>query len=733
LARAFKGALSYYGSLPTVLRKTIRVVRSEGLLGLAQRVRVLAHTTGHIRGAKTVAQEETGSLYKQFTNFPVGFQPKVTVIVPNYNHSAYLARRLDSIYGQTYGNFEVILMDDCSSDGSADILRHYQALHAHNTRLVINELNSGGVFNQWKKGLSLATGELIWIAESDDFCELSFLERLVGFFQNPAVMAAFCRTDFVDGSTGETTWSFEEFASDIDVNLWRKPFVRSANWMVNHGWGTKNILPNASAALMRHPGNMPLLQDENWASLRLCGDWVFYLHLIRGGLVGFTPATTNYYRQHAKGTSVQTQKKMVYYQEYEVVARTLLELYCLEENVLPRQRETLYVHWCRWRGTDSAAEFESLYSIKRARSNAKPRELNIMIAGYALIAGGGETFPIVLANQLKRRGRSVTFLNCNAVPTMQGVRSMLLPNLPLLELDGLNRIAAVCADMAVDIIHSHHAWVDVVLANCLNGADRPREVITMHGMYELMDAQHLQEVCEVLDRRVSAIVYTTEKNVAPFDEDFRRRKRAVRIDNALESQVINPVDRSSLGIKEEDFVFCLVARAVAEKGWEEAVYAVRSARKKSERTIHLILIGTGPEYVRLSAVEGDELTHFLGFRANIRDYFAMSDMGLLPSRFAGESFPLVLIDCLLAGRPMLASNLGEIKFMLTVNGSVAGEVFDLLDGEIRVEDLADRMVRLANDGVALKNIRGVVELAASKFDVEAMASKYEAVYRSALH
>ncbi|MBC5786405.1 glycoside hydrolase family 99-like domain-containing protein, partial [Ramlibacter sp. USB13] len=95
--------------------------------------------------------------------------PKVSVIVPNYNHAPYLRRRLDSIYGQTYRNIEVILMDDCSCDGSRALMQEYAQANADITRTLFNEVNSGGVFRQWAKGIAAATGELVWIAESDDY------------------------------------------------------------------------------------------------------------------------------------------------------------------------------------------------------------------------------------------------------------------------------------------------------------------------------------------------------------------------------------------------------------------------------------------------------------------------------------------------------------------------------------------------------------------------------------
>lgn len=104
-------------------------------------------------------------------------KPLVSVIVPNYNHAPYLKERLDSIYQQTYQNIEVILLDDFSSDNSVEVLKQYARKYPHNTRLIVNEENSGKVFRQWNKGLSLAKGELIWIAESDDYCDVNFWMR----------------------------------------------------------------------------------------------------------------------------------------------------------------------------------------------------------------------------------------------------------------------------------------------------------------------------------------------------------------------------------------------------------------------------------------------------------------------------------------------------------------------------------------------------------------------------
>jgi glycosyltransferase involved in cell wall biosynthesis len=89
---------------------------------------------------------------------------KVSVVVPNYNHARFLRKRVDSILGQTFQDFELILLDDCSTDDSRSVLSKYA--DDPRVRIEFNEVNSGSTFKQWNKGVWLAHGEYVWIAES---------------------------------------------------------------------------------------------------------------------------------------------------------------------------------------------------------------------------------------------------------------------------------------------------------------------------------------------------------------------------------------------------------------------------------------------------------------------------------------------------------------------------------------------------------------------------------------
>ncbi len=119
----------------------------------------------------------------------------VSIIIPNYNHEPFLQKRIETILVQTYQNFEIILLDDASSDKSVTILNRYKN-HPQVAHFVINKKNSGSPFIQWGRGINLAKGDLIWIAESDDFSDLFFLEKSIALFnQDKKLSLVFCNSN----------------------------------------------------------------------------------------------------------------------------------------------------------------------------------------------------------------------------------------------------------------------------------------------------------------------------------------------------------------------------------------------------------------------------------------------------------------------------------------------------------------------------------------------------------
>ena len=726
LLKALQRAISFYGSFPLAIRRSFVVLLRDGPDGISRRINILTSQ------ASQHDHYDPDVLYGNGIPADPSFAPKVSVIVPNFNHEKYLRQRLESVYGQSYDNFEVILLDDCSTDKSILILQEFAERYPTKTISSYNNVNSGGVFNQWKKGLELATGELVWIAESDDFCDQDFLLKLVPFFINEVVMLSFCRTDFVNETASETVWTSESYLVEFGAETWQSSFVKSAHVLFSQFWSRRNIIANVSSAVFRKPSKQCLQFLRVSEDFRVCGDWAFYMHIVRGGMVAYTPRTTNYYRQHSKNTSVSAHAADIFYIEHAKIAKLLVSLYRIDFSEIIAMHTWLKEHWKITRPKDDISDLDRCFDLVDIEASCNLRKPNLMMVGYALSSGGGETFPITLANLLYQAGYAVTYFNCHQEVSQQGIRKKLDPGIPLLELNRLTCFVPACNDLGIELVHTHHAWVDTTIASLLSNQEEIRQVITMHGMYEMLSSENFTRSVGFLEKPVKKIVYISEKNCTPFDDAYMKNKHFQKINNAVEIIPYQPVSRSSLGIPEDAFVLCLVSRAMPEKGWSESIAIASQARALSGRNIHLLLVGNGPEYERLQGQLLPPFIHLLGFKSNVRDYFSTSDLGLLISRFKGESFPLVLIECLHAGKPVLASNIGDIRSMLEVDGGMAGRVFDLDNWSVPIDEVTSIVAELAAKETAYIQIQANVLKASARFSPEIMISQYGAAYDEVL-
>jgi glycosyltransferase involved in cell wall biosynthesis len=224
--------------------------------------------------------------------------PLISVIVPNYNHEKYLEQRLECIFNQTYSNFEVILLDDCSSDKSKVILLEY-AKKPKVSHCVFNDTNSGNTFVQWNKGIALAKGAYIWIAESDDFCELNFLEELIQpFLNDPEIKLVYCQSNRVD-EKGKITGSWLNHTDNLHASLFLTNFVMEGNEFIERFLIHKNVIPNASGVLFQKGRAIEFGELDTDPGLKTCGDWLFYLKILTNNKVAFIYKPLNNFRYHS--------------------------------------------------------------------------------------------------------------------------------------------------------------------------------------------------------------------------------------------------------------------------------------------------------------------------------------------------------------------------------------------------------------------------------------------------
>ena len=658
-------------------------------------------------------------------------RPLVSVIVPCFNHAPYLEERLQSITGQSYDHWELILLDDASSDGSAGWLQAFAARHPEwPIQVVCNAENSGGPFRQWQRGLELARGELVWIAESDDNCESGFLDALVPLFADEAVQLAFGRTRFCSADGRATVWDLESYLPELGAGFWQKPWVASTHQLVQRIWSRRNLIPNVSAALFRRPVQLPLLNDPAWQAMRVCGDWIVYLWLARSGRVAYSPAAICHYRQHAANTSVALHHDTRFFAEHLSVCRHLHRLYRLEPEASEALRRELER---RWQDMSPDPMPTSWRQQLEAALQPDPERLpEVMLGTYALVAGGGELAPLRLANLLKAQGYGVSLLNAAQHRTEPRIREQLRADIPLFTLEALTQLEPLVREQGIEILHSHHSWLDLTAAELLRDQPAVRLVVTSHGLYDAMEPQQLASTAADLVQRVAQFTVVAEKNRTALEAMGVPPARIHTLANAIDERPIQPPARAELGIPDQAFVACLVSRAIREKGWEVAIEAIQQARINTGAELHLLLVGSGPELQRLRGQHQEPWIHFLGFQPSGSDWFACADVGLLPSCFSSESRPFTLLECLRAGRPYIASDLGEIRSLLSTERGLAGAVIPLREGLADVAGFAAAISAYVQDPQRLEEHAARARQLAATSNSTAIAAAYGAVYRSAL-
>lgn len=270
--------------------------------------------------------------------------PKVTVVVPNFNHENFLRQRIESILAQSYQDYELLLLDDASTDNSRDILMEYS--DRPNVRLLFNETNSGSAFKQWNVGFREACGEYVWIAESDDYAEPEFLDTLVSALEShPETGIACCRSWIVD-KNGQTHGIAEQTCFDPETfRKWDVDHVGEGKTECAESLILRNFVLNASAVLFRKS----VVESVGYAddTLRLAGDWKLYGEMLMQSDIAFVSPVLNYFRKHETNVRSTVKSSGRHIIEPYIVISYIVERLGVREDVLEECRSLWCENWIR--------------------------------------------------------------------------------------------------------------------------------------------------------------------------------------------------------------------------------------------------------------------------------------------------------------------------------------------------------------------------------------------------
>lgn len=228
--------------------------------------------------------------------------PRVSVLIPSYNHARFLAECVGSVQGQTFEDWEVILVDDCSQDDSVAIASE---LANHDERIAVHQNTSNmGTYGTLQRALDLSNGDYVAVLNSDDVWKPEKLSAQVSALDaHPECSFAITRGWMVDdsGVIDETNDVHADWPSEDLADL--LPWLLMENRVL------------ASSVLFRRAR---LTFD---ASARYSGDWLALLRQVLLGQAYIVPERLTLWRQHSHNTYTRSANQV----EEEIAMRLAID------------------------------------------------------------------------------------------------------------------------------------------------------------------------------------------------------------------------------------------------------------------------------------------------------------------------------------------------------------------------------------------------------------------------
>ena len=239
--------------------------------------------------------------------------PSLSIILPCFNHAIFLQERLNTILNQTYTDWELIIIDDKSTDNSLAILSEFVKKNdAKVKHFIVNESNSGSGYFSWQKGIKLAQTKYIWIAETDDFSDPNFIENLITVLESDeALKIAFSATNYVE--EGKIIYDSSKRTSFLKVEENKFGIFNGEVLLNTMPLGT--LITNGSSVIFRKPsGKIPETIFEN----KQASDIFLWTYLVESYSFAFVNKKLNYFRRHNDSTTtkIRANSQKSVYKEY---------------------------------------------------------------------------------------------------------------------------------------------------------------------------------------------------------------------------------------------------------------------------------------------------------------------------------------------------------------------------------------------------------------------------------
>ena len=241
---------------------------------------------------------------------------KISVVIPNYNYGMYIEERIDTVINQTYPIYELIILDDKSEDNSIEVIENkLKTISGIQTYFVKNEVNSGNVFAQWKKGFELVSGDYVWIAEADDSSNPKFLESVMVGFEKENTIISYCESLTIDSKGQVLMGDLREWIDIFKIGKWDKNYFNNGIDEIVSTLCINNTIANVSSVVFKNGDYFDIIEKAK--QFKLAGDWFVYMNLLEKGNIAYCRESLNYHRMQEQGVTLSINKE----KEFEEIVR----------------------------------------------------------------------------------------------------------------------------------------------------------------------------------------------------------------------------------------------------------------------------------------------------------------------------------------------------------------------------------------------------------------------------
>jgi len=245
---------------------------------------------------------------------------KVSLIIPCYNGEIFITQRLESIMNQKYKPYEIIFLDDASTDNSVDIATKILKKGKIKHTIIVNRTNKG-IAHQISTGLEVAKGKYIWFAEQDDFCYTDFLFTIKKMFKKKDINLAYCNSKAVNENLEVNDFYYGENL----ILKSTKSFCVDGTYMVSNNLSTENTIPCLSAVVFRKNALNGI--EKKLSDYKIFFDWFMYVYALRNGKISYHSKILNYHIRHTNSVIAKKNGTQEFYEDIETVKKYIKENY----------------------------------------------------------------------------------------------------------------------------------------------------------------------------------------------------------------------------------------------------------------------------------------------------------------------------------------------------------------------------------------------------------------------